>query len=208
MLEADIRALDVGAGELGGLQALHFLLARVDLAERVPAEKRAMKSLSCAIFFSRCSFCDSMRDGSGSSAHHVVVAAGVDDDGLVVDVRDVGADRVEEVAVVRDGDDRAVVTSEEVLQPVDGFEIEVVGRLVEQQCLGIAEERLCQQHANLLAALQLGHLALVDLVGDVEALEQDGGVGLGLRSRLLRRRCLRARPGVSRPRRSSPTCCR
>jgi hypothetical protein len=28
---------------------------------RVPAEKRAMKSCSCAIFFSRCSFCDSTR---------------------------------------------------------------------------------------------------------------------------------------------------
>jgi hypothetical protein len=30
--------------------------------ERVPAEKRWMKSVSCAIFFSRCSFCDSSRD--------------------------------------------------------------------------------------------------------------------------------------------------
>ena len=27
--------------------------------ERVPAAKRAMKSLSWAIFFSRCAFCDS-----------------------------------------------------------------------------------------------------------------------------------------------------
>ncbi len=30
--------------------------------ERVPAEKRWMKSFSCAIFFSRCSFWDSSRD--------------------------------------------------------------------------------------------------------------------------------------------------
>ena len=37
-----------------------------------------------------------------------------------------------------------------------------------------------EQHADLLAALQLAHLALVELVGDVEALQQDGGVGLGL----------------------------
>ena len=28
--------------------------------DRVPAENRAMKSLSCSIFFSRCAFCDSM----------------------------------------------------------------------------------------------------------------------------------------------------
>ena len=30
--------------------------------ERVPAEKRAMNSLSCAIFFSRWAFCDSKRE--------------------------------------------------------------------------------------------------------------------------------------------------
>ncbi len=45
---------------------------------------------------------------------------------------------------------------------------------------GVAEEGLGEEHADLLAALELGHLALVELVGDVEALEQDGGVGLGL----------------------------
>ena len=30
--------------------------------DRVPAEKRWMKSFSCAIFLSRCSFCDSSRE--------------------------------------------------------------------------------------------------------------------------------------------------
>ncbi len=37
-------------------------LREVACAERVPAEKRAMKSLSCAIFFSRFAFSDSMRE--------------------------------------------------------------------------------------------------------------------------------------------------
>ena len=55
----------------------------------------------------------------------------------------------------------------------------MVGRLVEQQRLGMAEERLRQQHAHLLAALQLGHRPLVQRVGDVEALQQNGGVALG-----------------------------
>ena len=116
---------------------------------------------------------------AGLLQHHVVVAAVVGDDGLVIDVGDVGADVVEEVAVVRDGDDGAVVADEEVLKPVDGFEIEIVGGLVEEQGLRVAEERLREQDADLLAALQLGHLALVELVGDVETLEQDGGVGFG-----------------------------
>ncbi len=63
---------------------------------------------------------------------------------------------------------------------MDGFEVEVVGGLVEQQGLGLAEEGLGQQDAHLLAALQLGHFALVELVGNVEALEQDRGVALGV----------------------------
>ena len=49
-----------------------------------------------------------------------------------------------------------------------------------KQGLRLAEERLRDQHADLLAALQLGHFALVQFVRDVEALEQDGGIGLGL----------------------------
>ena len=103
---------------------------------RVPAPKRAMKSFSCAIFFSRCALSDSIaRADLRLGQHHVVVAAGVGDDRLVVDVGDVRADRVQEVAVVRDDDQRAVVADEELSQPVDRVEVEVVGRLVEQQRL-------------------------------------------------------------------------
>ena len=97
----------------------------------------------------------------------------------IVDVGDVGADAVQEVAVVRDDDQGALVAAEVILQPVDGIEIEVVGRLVEQQRRRIAEQRLREQHADLLAALQFAHLALVQRVFDAEAVEQDGGVGLG-----------------------------
>ena len=90
-----------------------------------------------------------------------------------------GGDGVEEVAVVGDDDEGAVVVVEEVLEPVDGLEIEVVGGLVEEERFGLAEEGLGQQDADLLAALELSHLALVELFADVEAVEQDGGVGLG-----------------------------
>ena len=37
-------------------------LRDVTWLERVPAEKRAMNSFSCAIFFSRCAFSASMRE--------------------------------------------------------------------------------------------------------------------------------------------------
>ena len=78
----------------------------------------------------------------GFGHHHVVVSAGVDDDGFVVDVGGVGGDRVEEVAIVRDADEGAVVVLQEVLKPVDGVEIEIVGGLVEEQSFWLAEEGL------------------------------------------------------------------
>ncbi len=92
---------------------------------------------------------------------------------------DVRADRVQEVAIVRDDDERAVVADEELAQPVDRVEVQVVGRLVEQQRRRMPEQRLREQHAHLLAALQLAHRPLVQLVRDVEPLQQDRGVALG-----------------------------
>ena len=55
----------------------------------------------------------------------------------------------------------------------------MVGRLVEQQRLRVAEQRLREQDADLLSALQLRHRALVQLLGDVEPLQQHGRVALG-----------------------------
>ncbi len=55
----------------------------------------------------------------------------------------------------------------------------MVGRLVQQQRRRAAEQRLREQHAHLLAALQLAHLPLVELVGNVEPLQQHGGIALG-----------------------------
>ena len=78
-----------------------------------------------------------------------------------------------------DGDERAVVAVEKILEPVDGVEVEVVGGLVEEEGFGVAEECLRQQDADLLAALELAHLALVEFFADVEAVEENGGIALG-----------------------------
>ena len=83
------------------------------------------------------------------------------------------------VAIVRDGDERAFEVQQKIFQPFDRFQIEVVGWLVQQQGLRLAEECLRQQRAHLLAALQLAHLALVQFVGDVETLQQDRRIALG-----------------------------
>ena len=52
----------------------------------------------------------------------------------------------------------------------------MVGWLVEQQRLWMSEERLCQQHAHFLTALDLRHLPRVQVVRDIEPLQQNRGV--------------------------------
>jgi len=89
------------------------------------------------------------------------------------------------MAVVRNDDQDARILAQVILQPVNGVEVQVVGRLVEQQRRGVAEERLRQEDADFLAALHLAHLALVQRGFDVQAVQQDPGVGLGRVSALV-----------------------
>ena len=47
---------------------------------------------------------------------------------------------------MRDEDQRAAVIREKVLEPGDGVDVEMIGRLVEQQHIGFGDQRACQQH--------------------------------------------------------------
>ncbi len=49
---------------------------------------------------------------------------------------------VEEVAVMGDDEDRARIFAQVVFQPVDGFGVEMVGRLVQQQQIGLSSSNL------------------------------------------------------------------
>ena len=69
-----------------------------------------------------------------------------------IELEDPLGDVVEEVAVVGDRDDGARVVPEELLQPVDRLGVEVVGRLVEQQQVGAAQQQPAQGDAAPLAA--------------------------------------------------------
>ena len=71
---------------------------------------------------------------------------------------------------MRDRDHHAVVGIQKSLQPVDGIQIQVVGRLIQQQRLRVSEQRLRQQHADLLSALQFAHLARMYFVWNVQTL--------------------------------------
>ena len=69
-----------------------------------------------------------------------------------IELEDPAGDVVEEVAVVRDRDDRARVLLQERLEPRHRFGVEVVGRLVEQQQVGLLQQQAAQRDAALLAA--------------------------------------------------------
>ncbi|MNF74268.1 hypothetical protein D3C84_562960 [compost metagenome] len=90
-----------------------------------------------------------------------------------------GAHAVEEVAVVGNDDHGAVTRREDVFQPADGVDVQVVGRLVQQQHVGIGEQRLGQQHAQLPARRHFAHRAEVLGQRDAQAEEQLAGARFG-----------------------------
>ena len=51
-------------------------------------------------------------------------------------------------------DDRILKVDQELLEPCDRIEIQVVGRLVEKQDVRIAEQRLCEKNFDLLGTGQ------------------------------------------------------
>src|SRR5690606_16944744 len=73
-----------------------------------------------------------------------------------VELEDLLGDVVEEVPVVRDGDDGAGVVGEVAFEPQHGLGVEVVGGLVEEQQVGLLEQELAQRHAAALTAGEVG----------------------------------------------------
>ena len=88
------------------------------------------------------------------------VVALVGDAAPTVELEDPAGDVVEEVAIVGDGDDRAFVLLEVALEPGDRFRVEVVGRLVEQQQVGLAQEQPRERDAAPLAAGERGDVGV------------------------------------------------
>ena len=85
---------------------------------------------------------------------------------------------VEEVAVVRDEDVGVGVVVEIVFEPVAGFEVEVVGGLVEQKERGFLQEEFGERDAHLPAAGELFGLALPVFFGEAEAAEDGADLGV------------------------------
>ena len=94
----------------------------------------------------------------------VAVVAVVVGDRAQVQVGDLGDDGVEEEAIVADENDRVRVLAQIALQPVAGVEVQVIGRLVEQQQPRAPQQQLGQRDAHLPAAGEGVGRALVVLL--------------------------------------------
>ena len=103
----------------------------------------------------------------------LVVAVAPDDPAVPLEGEDVGGDPVEEPAVVADDHGAAAEVEERLLEGAEHVDVEVVGRLVEEQEVAAALEQLGQVDAVPLAAGEVGDLLL--LVGPLEVERGDVG---------------------------------
>ena len=126
------------------------------------------------------------------------VVALVGDALAAVELEDPAGDVVEEVAVVGDRHDRALVLRQVLLQPGDRLGVEMVGGLVQQQQVRRAQQQPAQRHAPALAA------------GELARRRRPAGAGAARPSRIpaacrgSRRRRRRSWPGARRTPRPSP----
>ena len=81
---------------------------------------------------------------------------------------DVGGDAVEEPAIVRDHDGAAGELQQRVLERAQRVDVEVVGRLVQQQQVAAGAQQLRQVDAVALAAREVGDALLLVAALEVE----------------------------------------
>ena len=108
---------------------------------------------------SMCSFCRSYSARARSMPRValddvLVVAERVAHELAVLQLDDLAADRADEGAIVRDQHERPVYSARQASSRSMAAEIEVVGRLVEQQQVGLSHQHLGQLQAAALAARQ------------------------------------------------------
>ncbi len=109
-----------------------------------------------------------------------IVVANVHLNLAVVDIHDMRADFIQKVAVVRDHDDRVRKVYQELFQPVDGVDIKVVGRLVQEEDIGFGKQRLRQKDFHLAGAVQFRHGLVMRFRRKPETVEEDLHVRLGV----------------------------
>ncbi len=166
------RAVDVRCrNELHALdrpEAALRLLGFRGLRAKTVDERLQVRNLALLFRIGRLLQCELLR------AHQLElrVVARVRDELAVVDVHDAVDHAVEEIAVVRDEEQRAGIPAEPVFEPQHGIEVEVVRGLVEQQEIRARLQRLREVQAHAPAAGEARNRVGVPRFLEAEAREE------------------------------------
>jgi len=99
-----------------------------------------------------------------------IIIAAIGGDGLIADLDDPRHQPVHEFAVMAGHQHRALeVFGQPALQPDDGLDVQMVGRLVKEQHVGIQGQDFRQGNAHLPAAAEGFHRSVMGLRADAEA---------------------------------------
>ena len=107
-----------------------------------------------------------------------VVVAGVEMDVFIPHLHGLLDRDVQEIAVVRTQQVRAGIIVKISFEPVPSFEIEVIGRLVEQQQIGTLQQEFREREAHLPAAGEFFGTARPILFAEAQAVEHGAGLRL------------------------------
>ncbi len=108
-----------------------------------------------------------------------VVIAGIIGQPFLLHMQDAGHDGIEEVALVADQNHGFRIAAQKPFQPQRGFEIQMVGRLVQQQHIRFGEQGRRQGNAHAPAAGIAAHRPLLHCMVETKAVEDDGGARRG-----------------------------
>ena len=92
-----------------------------------------------------------------------------------VDLHHFGDDAVHEGAIMGGHEQGALVAAQEVFQPDQAFQIQMVARLVEQHAVRAHEQDAGEGHAHLPAARKRAHVAVHHLFGEAQARQHLAG---------------------------------
>ncbi len=115
----------------------------------------------------------------GALSFELAVIACVQADLLVFDVRDTGADDVQEIAIVRDDQQDTREAAQPALQPENGRQVEVIGGLIQQQHIRATHQGACQVEAHAPATRERGHRVLNILGRKPESVQEACGASVG-----------------------------
>ena len=91
-----------------------------------------------------------------------------------------GAHGVEEVTVVTNDQHGVLEIAQILLEPGYSLHVEVVGGLVEEEIVGVAEEGLGQHDTHLLLTAEFAHQKVVLVLLDAQSAKQGSGIAFGI----------------------------